>query len=113
MNDEAGRHLYIEDIVPLVSAATGISQRQTRRTLNAFCNVLGDQLGQGNNVTLRGVGRFRVVTIKSYWRTDLQGRRIAQRGFRKIYFTASNAVQQTLNKHLKAGGKRAKGKADP
>jgi nucleoid DNA-binding protein len=71
-----GRHLYIEDLVPLVSAKTGISQRQTRKTISAFCSTVGEQLGDGHSVTLRGLGALRVKGIKSYWRTDLIESRI-------------------------------------
>ena len=102
------KHLHIEDLVPLVSASTGISQRQTRRTLSAFCSVVGEQLTGGNDVTLRGLGRFRMAKVKSFYRTDLQGKRVAQKAFLKIYFSASEIVQNELNKHLHEGVKRAK-----
>ena len=106
-----GKHLYIEDLVPLVSAATGISQRQTRRTISAFCAVAGEQLGEGHTLTLRGLGRLHPSRIRSYWRIDLDGKKIPQKAYSKVYFSASKNVQKQLNKHLREGGKRAKEQA--
>jgi len=107
-NDEGVRHLYIDDIVPLVSATTGISQRQTRKTISAFCSTAGEQLGEGYSLTLRGLGRLNVVWCRSYWRTDLNGKKIPQKAFSRIYFSASQNVQKKLNKHLHEGGQHAK-----
>lgn len=109
-NDEGVRHLYIDDIVPVVSTATGISQRQTRKTIASFCNILGDQLGEGNEISLHHVGRLHPAHVRSYWRKDLNGKRVAQKAYRRIYFTASDTVMRKLNKHLEAGGKNAKSK---
>lgn len=111
VNDATARHLYIDDLVPLVSAKTGVSQRQTRRTVSAFCSVVGHELGEGSDVTLRNFGRFRIASIKSYWRTNLDGHRMAQKAFHRIYFSPAESVQKKLNRHLTTGGKRAKSKA--
>ena len=110
VNNETLKHLCIEDLVPLVSAKTGFSQRQARRTISAFCSIVGEQLGEGNDITLRGLGRFRISFIKSFWRTDLTGRRMAQKAFSRIYYSPSGTVQSNLNKHLREGAKRAKEK---
>jgi nucleoid DNA-binding protein len=108
VNNGTARHLYIEDLVPLVSAKTGVSQRQTRRTISAFCLTLGEQLGEGNDITLRGFGRFRVAKVKSYWKNNLKGQRVAQKAYSKVYFSASENVQKKLNRHLREGVKHAK-----
>jgi nucleoid DNA-binding protein len=111
VTNETAKHIYIEDLVPLVSAKTGLSQRQTRKTLSAFCSVVGEQLGEGNDITLRGLGRFRRAKVRSYWRTNLRGEREAQKAFNRIYFSPSENVQKKLNKHLHQGAKRAKSEA--
>jgi len=111
VDNSTAKQLHLDDLVPLVSAATGISKRQTRRTLSAFCAVAGEQLGEGNSLTLRGLGRLNVVRCRSFWRTDLDGKKVPQKAFSKVYFSASKNVQNKLNKHLHEGTKSAKSKA--
>jgi nucleoid DNA-binding protein len=109
----AERHLNVEEFVSLVASQTGLSKRETRQIISAFCKPIGEELGEGHDITLRNVGRFRVAGTKSYWRTDLKGHRMAQKAFSRIYFSPSESVQKNLNKHLREGAKRAKKQSRP
>jgi hypothetical protein len=46
------------------------------------------------------VGRFRVARVKSHWKTNLQGKKVAQKMFFRIYFSPAEKVSAQLNKHL-------------
>lgn len=107
-SNEQDRHLYKEDLVSPVAELSGLSKRQARRAITATCQALAEALGEGHDVTLQDLGRFRVATVKSYWKKNLQGRRVAQKQFFKVYFSASEKVMAKLNSHLRQGGKIAK-----
>lgn len=104
------RHLFKEDLIPRVAELSGFSRRQARRGVNATCQALAEVLGEGHGVTLQELGRFRVATVKSYWKKNLQGQRVSQRLYYRIYFSPSAKVMAGLNKHLREGRKNAKGK---
>ena len=105
---EQERHLFVRDFVGPVSEKAGLSKRQSHRAISALCEVLGERLGDGSVVTLRNLGRLKPVPIKSHYRTDLSGNRVAQKLYYRIYFSPSEAVQRKLNKHLHEEGRHAK-----
>jgi DNA-binding protein HU-beta len=107
-SNESAQHLYKEDLVSRIAELSGLSKRQSRRAVNATCLAVAEALSQGNDITLQDLGRFRVARVKSHWKTNLQGKKVAQKMFFRVYFSPSEKVMNRLNKHLHNGGKNAK-----
>jgi len=95
------QHVNVDQMVKPVAANAGVSQAVARKVVRAFCRQLNEELAAGRDVALPGVGRFNVKAIKSFWRTNLAGERVAQKRYRRIYFKASDKVMSQLNKHLR------------
>ena len=100
------KQLYIEDFLPTISKATGLSKTQSRKVLSLFCREVGNQLSNGSTVTLRHFGRFKSSTINSYWARDFYGNKRVQKKFLRIYFSPARAVSKRLNGKNKQGRMR-------
>jgi len=105
MTEKEERHIYIEQMITPISRRTGLSKAVVKRVVTAFCKEVGQALSEGQEVTLRDLGRFRTATVKSYWKKDLRGNRRVQKKYRRIYFSASKNVTKKLNKILHADTK--------
>jgi len=51
-----------EELVARVADSTGQSKQAAREVLDAFLAVVGESLGEGQNIELRGFGSFKVKT---------------------------------------------------
>jgi len=100
VTEKRPEHIYIEQMIAPVAEATGLSKRVVKSVITAFCREAARELSEGRELTLRGFGRFKIATIKSYWNTDLNGNRRAQKKFRRIYFSPSANLMKKLNSHL-------------
>jgi DNA-binding protein HU-beta/integration host factor subunit beta len=49
-----------QDLIAQVAKKTGMSQVDTRIAIESFIDAISDSLQQGNNIELRGFGRFKV-----------------------------------------------------
>ncbi|MGI9486975.1 MAG: HU family DNA-binding protein [Geminicoccaceae bacterium] len=86
--------MSFEDLKSAVAARAGLSKAQTDQALAAFFEQLKTSLGQGDNVSLPGVGQFEVAE-----RAARQGRN-PQTG-ETIDIPASKAVKFKAGKALK------------
>jgi len=92
-------HVYIDEMVTPVSQSAEVPKVVARRVIMAFCRQLNEELSQGRDVTLREVGRFKVVTIPSYWKYGLGQERRVQKKYKRVYFTTSQKITERLNHH--------------
>lgn len=101
MTEIDNEHVYIDQMVGPVAASAGVPKTVARKVIRSFCQQLNQELAQGHDVTIRDIGRFKVSSIKSYWKPNLSGERVAQKKYQRIYFTASDTIMRKLNKHLR------------
>ncbi|MBO7383739.1 MAG: HU family DNA-binding protein [Fibrobacter sp.] len=97
-----------KDIVEDIALRTGLTQVQTKTIVESFLDTLVNGLLQGNNVEIRGFGRFKLKERKERTaRNPRTGESVTINAGTKPVFEASKDLIKSLNDVLEAAEKAA------
>lgn len=87
-----------KDIVEQIAAQTGRTQIETKIILESFLDALMDGLTQGNNVEIRGFGRFKLkMRKKRTARNPRTGETVTIKAGTRPVFEPSRELIKSLN----------------
>ena len=77
----------------------GLTVKNTASVVNVVFDTIGDSLGQGNRVELRGFGSFKVKDYSSYQGRNPKTGEVIQVGEKKLpYFKVGKGLKKRVNK---------------
>lgn len=83
-----------EDLIKPLADLTGVSQEQSRRTLNAIVALLADALRAGQSVQLKGLGSFVwLPTLERQRRNPGTGEPVIVPAGRRLRFKPSTTLK--------------------
>jgi integration host factor subunit beta len=86
------------DLVNLLVAKRGITQRQAEQTIEHIFEAMRDELVQGNNIEIRGFGAFHVKEYKGYQgRNPKTSETIEVRPKRGVLFRTGKELRERVN----------------
>ena len=86
------------DLVNILVAKKGITQKQAEATIETIFGAMKDALVQGENIEIRGLGAFHVKHYGSYQgRNPKTGEPIAVRSKRGLLFRAGKELKDRVN----------------
>ncbi|MCQ2062070.1 MAG: integration host factor subunit beta [Fibrobacter sp.] len=101
MSDKA--NITKKDIVEEISLRTGLTQTETKTIVECFLDSLIKGLLQGNNVEIRGFGRFKLKDRKErIARNPRTGETVTINAGTKPVFEASKDLVKSLNDIISA-----------
>jgi len=59
------RMLRFEEMISEIASTTGATKKEAAKVINAYIDLIDRELQEGNDVRLKGIGRFCVRTSKS------------------------------------------------
>jgi DNA-binding protein HU-beta/integration host factor subunit beta len=87
-----------QDLIAQVAQKTGMSQVDTRIAIESFIDAISDSLQQGNNIEIRGFGRFKVKPRAAHTaRNPRTGETVAVPAGLKPTFYASRKWAELMN----------------
>lgn len=99
-----------EAMVKNVAAKTGMTLSHTEEMLNAFCSTIMETVSGGENVLIRGFGKFSRVDRAPRVATSFAGDRIEIPAKKAVVFNASEGFKKALNPPQKKNAKKKKKK---
>ncbi|NLB62665.1 MAG: integration host factor subunit beta [Fibrobacter sp.] len=92
-----------KDLVANIAKQTGLTQVDTKIIVEGFLDSIAKALIEGNNIEIRGFGRFKVRTRKARMaRNPRTGEPVKVKEGVKPVFEASRGLQKTINEQIKA-----------
>ena len=89
----------IQIIVTAIAKKHNISIAHASSFVEAFFTVIGDELKRGNQVKVKGLGTFKVQTVKPRESVNVNtGERVLIKGHDKISFTPDASMKELVNK---------------
>ena len=86
------------DIVNVVMAETGISEKDVKAVINATLTAVSDALKEGDKVQLIGFGTFETKTVEARdGRNPKTGEAIKIDAHKKAHFTSAQALKDHIN----------------
>jgi DNA-binding protein HU-beta/integration host factor subunit beta len=86
------------DLVNEISSRTGLSQVETKKVIECFLDSVARSLIDGNNIEIRGFGRFKIRSRNSYKaRNPRTGEPIEVDAGKKPIFEPSKELKKVLN----------------
>ena len=77
----------------------GLPLKTMRSVVNVVFDSIGESLGDGNRVEIRGVGSFKVKDYSSYQGRNPKTGEVIQVGEKKLpYFKAGKELKERMNK---------------
>lgn len=90
-----------KDIVEEISERTGLTQVDTKVIVECFLDSIARALTEGNNIEIRGFGRFKVRSRKARLaRNPRTGEPVDVEAGIKPVFEASKELRKFLNDHI-------------
>ncbi|MGH1483098.1 MAG: HU family DNA-binding protein [Geminicoccales bacterium] len=90
--------MSFEDLKSAVAARSGLSKAQADQALCAFIEHLQASLGQGEKVSLPGVGQFEIADrVARQWRHPQTGEAISIAASKAVKFKAGKALKDAVN----------------
>ena len=90
-----------KDIVEEISVRTGLTQVDTKVIVECFLDSIARALTEGNNIEIRGFGRFKVRSRKARLaRNPRTGEPVDVEAGIKPIFEASKELRKYLNDHI-------------
>ena len=87
-----------KDLVNEISARTGLSQTETKKIVECFLDSVARSLIEGNNIEIRGFGRFKIRNRNGYKaRNPRTGESIEVQAGKKPIFEPSKELKKVLN----------------
>ena len=87
------------DLVNDISARTGLPQIETKKIVECFLDSVARSLIEGNNIEIRGFGRFKIRNRNGYKaRNPRTGEPIEIEPGKKPVFEPSKELKKVLNK---------------
>lgn len=87
-----------KDLVGEISFRTGLSQLETKKIIECFLDSIARTLIEGNNIELRGFGRFKIRSRNGYkGRNPRTGEPIEIEAGKRPIFEPSKELKKTLN----------------
>ncbi|MDE6004749.1 MAG: HU family DNA-binding protein, partial [Oscillospiraceae bacterium] len=81
------------DLIKIIAKKTGFSIKKARFFVNIFCEILKNQMADGNSVNIRHFGRWTVKTTTSRRRYNISTYRIETLpAKRKVIFSPSKII---------------------
>jgi DNA-binding protein HU-beta len=91
-------HMSFEDLKAAVAARAGLSKAQTGQAITALIEHLQTALGQGDKISLPGVGQFEVAERAArQGRNPQTGETIAIPASKAVKFKAGKALKDAVN----------------
>lgn len=82
------------ELIAALAKKTGASKTKAKETLKALFEIIEDALAAGDDVSLKGFGRFYIVSISSgYYRNPKTGESIRTKDKKKVRFKAGSHLQ--------------------
>lgn len=89
----------IQIIATAIAKKHNISIAHASSFVEAFFTVIGDELKRGNQVKVKGLGTFKVQTVKPRESVNVNtGERVLIKGHDKISFTPDASMKELVNK---------------
>jgi DNA-binding protein HU-beta/integration host factor subunit beta len=86
------------DLVGEISSRTGLSQVETKKIVECFLDAVARSLIEGNNIEIRGFGRFKIRSRNGYKaRNPRTGEPIKVEAGKKPVFEPSKELKKALN----------------
>jgi len=86
------------DLVGEISSRTGLPQVETKKIVECFLDSVARSLIEGNNIEIRGFGRFKIRNRNSYKaRNPRTGEPIEVGAGKKPVFEPSKELKKVLN----------------
>ena len=86
-------------LIELMAKREGLPVRNTRRVVDVVFDSIGESLGDGNRVEIRGFGSFKVKDYSSYQgRNPKTGEVIQVREKKLPYFKVGKELRERVNK---------------
>ena len=86
------------DLVSEISSRTGLPQIETKKVVECFLDSVARSLIEGNNIEIRGFGRFKIRSKKGYKaRNPRTGEPIEVGAGKKPVFEPSKELKKVLN----------------
>ena len=86
------------DLVNDISSRTGLPQIETKKIVECFLDSVARSLIEGNNIEIRGFGRFKIRNRNSYRaRNPRTGEPIEIEAGKKPVFEPSKELKKALN----------------
>lgn len=96
----AQNNITKKDIVESISTRTGLTQVDTKMIVECFLDSIARALTEGNNIEIRGFGRFKVRSRKARTaRNPRTGEPVEVQAGIKPVFEASKELKKFLNEH--------------
>jgi len=90
-----------KDLVEKVASRTGLTQVDTKIVIERFLGAVGSALEQGNNVEIRGFGRFKIKERKArIARNPRTNEPVEVKNGRKPVFEAARELTKSVNDSL-------------
>ncbi|MDR0515845.1 MAG: integration host factor subunit beta [Fibromonadaceae bacterium] len=87
-----------KDLVDEISSRTGLPQVETKKIVECFLDSIARSLIEGNNIEIRGFGRFKIKSRESYKaRNPRTGEAIEVTASRRPVFEPSNEWKKAVN----------------
>jgi nucleoid DNA-binding protein len=87
------------DLVNDISSRTGLPQIETKKIIECFLDSVARSLIEGNNIEIRGFGRFKIRNRNGYKaRNPRTGEPIEIEAGKKPVFEPSKELKKVLNK---------------
>jgi len=86
------------DLVNEISSRTGLSQVETKKIVECFLDSVARSLIEGNNIEIRGFGRFKIRSRNGYKaRNPRNGEPIEVTASKRPVFEPSKELKKVLN----------------
>ena len=89
--------MYKDEVVAKISEKTNFTKKDTRLFVQAMCEVIQEQVSNGEEINLIGFGKIRKTFRKSRTNTDFKGNQITCPAYHTAVFTPGAAFKKMLN----------------